>query len=100
MNGKRIVWQHDIYRPTHQGFGPHQHKEKTAMTTFTKSDFNKARDAAHNAFVDQGTEAAMCIATQKVMALDASLIAGKYVDALRQIANRYERMLQIKRDRT
>ena len=70
------------------------------MTTFTKSDFNKAQDAAQDAFINEGTEAAMCIATQKVMALDASLIAGKYVDALRQVANRYERMLQVERDRT
>lgn len=70
------------------------------MTTFTKSDFNKARDVAHDAFINKGTEAAMCIATQKVMALDASLIAGKYVEELRQVANRYERMLQVERDRT
>ena len=70
------------------------------MTTFTKSDFNKARDAAHNAFIDQGTETAMRIAAQRVMALDANLIAGKYVEELRQVANRYDRMLQVERDRT
>ena len=62
------------------------------MTTFTKFEFDKAKEAAADDFNQIGVEAAMCTAMRKILALDESLIAGRYVKELRQIANRYERM--------
>jgi hypothetical protein len=57
--------------------------------TFTKREFEAVTARAEQA---DSLDAAMQITQSKVLDLDAGLVTGKYVEKLRQIANRYERM--------
>ena len=65
---------------------------------FTKREFEQVAEEAKQLAASGNYDAAMCITQRKVNGLDLSLTTGKYVEELRAVASRYERMYWRKRD--